>query len=107
MDVGMGSWNNANPSSSDCGMRGVGNEQPLTQTAGERLIIWVNSPSLKKDKAETSLVVPGLRLHAPSAGCLGLIPGQGTRPHTPNLKTSSATTNDPACCNEDLAQPDT
>ena len=30
---------------------------------------------------ETSMVVQWLRFYAPSAGGLGSIPGQGTRPH--------------------------
>ena len=34
----------------------------------------------------TSLVVQWLRLQAPNAGGLGLIPGQGTRSHTPQLR---------------------
>ena len=54
---------------------------------------------IKEDKAEASLVVQGLRLHTPNGGGLGLIPGQGTRSHTPQLKTPSATTNDTACHN--------
>ncbi|TEA25844.1 hypothetical protein DBR06_SOUSAS1210137, partial [Sousa chinensis] len=33
-----------------------------------------------------SLVVQWLRLRAPSAGGLGLIPGQGTRSHMPQLR---------------------
>ena len=33
-----------------------------------------------------SLVVQGLRLHTPNAGDRGLIPGQGTRSHTPQLR---------------------
>ena len=33
---------------------------------------------LKKKKPGTFLVVQWLRLHAPDAGSLGLIPGQGT-----------------------------
>ena len=37
-------------------------------------------------KAGTNLVAQWLRLHAPSAGGLGLIPGQGTRSHTPQLR---------------------
>ena len=41
-----------------------------------------------------SLVVQWLRLHAPDAGNLGLIPGQGTRSHMLQLK-------DPVCHNED------
>ena len=32
------------------------------------------------------LVVLWLRLHAPNAGGLGLIPGQGTRSHMPQLR---------------------
>ena len=35
----------------------------------------------------TSLVVQWLRLHAPNAGELGLIPGQGTRSHMLQLKS--------------------
>ena len=34
----------------------------------------------------TSLVVQWLRFHAPNAGGPGLIPGQGTRPHIPQLR---------------------
>ena len=34
----------------------------------------------------TSLVVQWLRLQAPNAGGLGLIPGQGTRSHMPQLR---------------------
>ena len=34
----------------------------------------------------TSLVVQWLRHHAPNAGDVGLIPGQGTRVHTPQLR---------------------
>ena len=44
----------------------------------------------KKKKVEhgigTSLVVRWLRLSGPNAGGLGLIPGQGTRFHMPQLK---------------------
>ena len=36
--------------------------------------------------SETSLVVQWLRRHAPSAGGLGSIPGQGGRSHTPQLR---------------------
>ena len=41
----------------------------------------------------TSLVVQGLRLHAASAGGLGLIPGQWTRSHKLQLQIPYATTN--------------
>ena len=44
----------------------------------------------------TSLVVQWLRLHAPSAGGLGSIPGQGTRSHVLQVLVS--------CCNQDPAQ---
>ena len=37
-------------------------------------------------KRGNSLVVHWLSLHAPSAGALGLIPGQGTRSHGPQLR---------------------
>ena len=40
----------------------------------------------------TSLVVQWLRLHAPSAGGLGSIPGQGTRSHMLQATKSSHTT---------------
>ena len=40
--------------------------------------------------AETSLGVQWLRLHTPNAGGLGLIPGQGTRSHMPQLKIPNA-----------------
>ena len=40
----------------------------------------------------TSLVVHCLRLHAPSAGGLGSLPGQGTRSRMPQLKIPHATT---------------
>ena len=48
----------------------------------------------------TSLVVQWLRLHAPNAGGLGSIPGQGTRSHAAT-KSSHATTKDPAYRNKD------
>ena len=51
-----------------------------------------------KNKVDgTSLVVQWLRLHAPNAGGLGLIPGRGTKiPHT--------ATKDPECFNKDSVQ---
>ena len=39
----------------------------------------------------TSLVVQSPRLHAPNAGDLGSIPGQGTRSHMPQLSWHAAT----------------
>ena len=44
-----------------------------------RILVW-----------ETSLVVQWLRLHAPNAGDPGLIPGQGTRSHMPQLRPGAA-----------------
>ena len=38
----------------------------------------------------TSLVVQQLRLHAPNAGDLTSIPGQGPRAHMPQLRPSAA-----------------
>ena len=35
-------------------------------------------------------MVQGLRLHAPNAGALGLIPGQGTRSQMPQLRSAAA-----------------
>ena len=40
----------------------------------------------KKIHSRNSLVILGLRLHAPSAGDLGWIPGQGTRSHMLQLR---------------------
>ena len=48
----------------------------------------------------TSLVAQWIRLHAPNAAGLGLIPGQGTRSHVHDAtKSSHATTKEPTCCN--------
>ena len=41
---------------------------------------------INKESLRTSLVVQLLRLCAPHAGDLGLIPGQGTRSHMPQLR---------------------
>ena len=48
-----------------------------------------------------SLVVHWLRPHAPNAGALGLIPGQGTRSHMLQLKIRHAAMKikDPVCYN--------
>ena len=51
--------------------------------------------------AGTSLVVQWLRLHAPNAGDPGLIPGQGTRSHMPQLKDPTCRKDGPASGNED------
>ena len=48
----------------------------------------------------TFLVAQWLRLHAPSAGDLGSIPGQGTRSNMhATTKSLHATTKEPACRN--------
>ena len=55
---------------------------------------------IKETRIGTSLVVQRLRLHAPNAGGLGSIPGQGTRSHMhASTKSSHATTKEPACHN--------
>ena len=43
-----------------------------------------------KMKEGTSLLVQQLRLHAPNVGGLGLIPGQETRSHMPQLRHCTA-----------------
>ena len=45
---------------------------------------------LKLSYSGTSLVVQWVRLHAPNAGGLGSIPGQGTRSRMPQLKIPQA-----------------
>ena len=52
----------------------------------------------------TSLVVQWLRLHTPSAGGPGLIPGQRTRSHLLQQRLH-AETKEPVCCNSDPLQP--
>ena len=53
----------------------------------------------------TSLVVQWMRLHAPNAGGLSLIPGGGTRSHThATTKSPYATSKGPSCRNKDPAQ---
>ena len=59
----------------------------------ERLSLFKNINS------GTSLVVQWLRLCTPYAGGSGSIPGQGTGPHMPQLKTPYASTKDPICLN--------
>ena len=47
-----------------------------------------------------SLVAQWIRLHAPNAGGLGSVPGQGTRSHIhAATKSSHATTKETTCCN--------
>ena len=47
----------------------------------------------------TSLMVQWLRLHAPNAGVLGLLPGQGTGSYIPQLAVLHASNKDSACLN--------
>ena len=49
----------------------------------------------------TSLVIWWLRLHAPNARDLGLIPGQGTRSHMLQLRVCRLQLKDPACHSKD------
>ena len=56
----------------------------------------LNTNHIKKKKvAETSLVVQQLRLRTPNAGDSGLITGQGTRSHMPQLKILHVATKAP------------
>ena len=60
--------------------------------------------ALVKDHHDgTSLMFQWLRLHTPKAGGQGLITGQGTGSHMPQLK-SSRHVKDPACHNIDPVQ---
>ena len=57
-------------------------------------------PGIKVAGLKTPLpVVQWLRLQAPNAGGLGLITGQGTRSHTPQLRVCMPQLKDPTCCN--------
>ena len=63
------------------------NPCPFSKLVGVILLLislW-NYPAHKTNHPRTSLVVQWLRLHAPNAGDPGLIPGQGTRFHMPQL----------------------
>ena len=48
---------------------------------------------MKQNNTATSLVVQWPRLCAPKAGGLGSVPGQGTRSHMLQLKSSTAKIN--------------
>ena len=55
---------------------------------------------IQNNASGTSLAGQWLRLRAPNAVGLGLIPGQGTRSHMrAATKSSHATTMEPMCCN--------
>ena len=67
---------------------------------GKSFILFHQNSAKKKNSAEeTYLMVQWLRLLTPNAGSPGSIPGQGSRSHMPKLKSSHATTKDPACSN--------
>ncbi|TEA35753.1 hypothetical protein DBR06_SOUSAS1110111, partial [Sousa chinensis] len=48
-----------------------------------------------------SLVVQWLRQHAPNAGGPGLIPGQRSRSHMPQIRVCVPQLKDPTCFNKD------
>ena len=82
-------------------------EKKMRGREGERLLMQSILP-FKTQLPGTSLVVQGLRLHAPSGGGQGSIPSQGTRSHglqlrvcMPQLKNLPATTKSPTCLGED------
>ena len=63
--------------------------------------IYIPQPNLRNKKVGASLVVQWLRFHAPKAGGLGWIPGQGKYiPHAAT-KTLHPATKDPTCLNKD------
>ena len=75
-------------------------------------IISIGNVFQTYSSSATSLVVPWLRLHAPSEGDPGLLPGYGTRSHMlqlkvymSQLKILHASTKDPTHQNEDPMQP--
>ena len=75
--------------------------QPRNQTwvscvVGRFFTNWAIREALSKLKGSpknspiwASMVVQWLRLHAPNAGGLGSVPGQGTRSHMPHLRPSA------------------
>ena len=52
--------------------------------------LWQTQRAYWKAETGTSLMVQWLRLWAPNAGGLGLIPGQGTRSHMSHLRPDAA-----------------
>ena len=66
---------------------------------------YIAFPCTKACSRGNSLVVQWLKLHTPNAGGPGSIPGQGTRSRMPQVKILHATTKNPACHNQDPAQP--
>ena len=71
------------------GLPGEGGRQPgaSTQTRSQRLSAVRKVCEAEAVFVRTSLVVQWLRHHTHKAGGLGLIPGQGIRPHTSQLKS--------------------
>ena len=60
--------------------------------------LFGGSAEYYKQASGTFLVGQWRRLHAPNAGSLGLIPGQETKAHIPQLHTAMKI-KDPTCCN--------
>ena len=70
-----------------------------TEGSADRVVVgghlgggWPVQAPLRKEAEGASLVVQGLRFCTPNAGGPGLIPGQGTRSHMPQLKIPHAAT---------------
>ena len=83
--------------SMDCTVHGLAKNQTRLSNFTSLLAQLSFQKSLNKLKTciqGTSLVVQWLRLHAPHAGGLGLISGQGTRSHMLELNISHAATKD-------------
>ena len=57
---------------------------PKPDTGDDYATLWIHKKSLG-----TSLMVQWLRLHTPNAGGQGSTPGQGTRSHRPQLRSSA------------------
>ena len=72
---------------------------------------WRSLPIIPERCVEESMnrdvyeqVAQGLRLHVPSAGSLGSIPGQATRSHMPQLKARMPRLEHLVCRNEALVR---
>ena len=69
----------------------------FTTSAHEGRPYWaeIYGKEIKNKVLGTSLIVQWLRLRAPNAGSLGLIPGQGTRSHMPQIRVRMSQLNIP------------
>ena len=68
-------------------LKGETNSKELRGQGAANTVTVLNATELftfEWSLAGTSVVVWGLRLHAPNTGGLGLIPDQGTRSHVPH-----------------------